>query len=96
MKPTLTKTILILLFISCYFPMPYTYYEFMRVVSMVGFGYLAYNSYKNQNDIYWFYGLSALLINPFYKFYISKPIWFIIDAIWIIFLIWTIYKKKKK
>lgn len=90
------KIVLIVLFALCFLPMPYSYYEVMRVVSMVGFVYLAYDSYKNESSWLWVYGVSALLINPFYRFYITKNIWLVIDTVWVVLLIGSFWFDKKE
>jgi hypothetical protein len=76
--------------------MPYNYYELMRFVAMVGFVVLGYKELYNENKTFlliWF--SSALLVNPFLKLALGRTVWNIIDVIWILILIFSIYHSKK-
>ena len=89
------RIILALLCLGCLFNMPYSYYEMFRVIAMPSFIYLAY---KERNKKFWplLWIISAILIQPFYKFYIVREIWAIIDIIWAVLLIYPYFNKLRK
>ena len=89
------KIVLALLCLLCLVEMPYSFYEFFRVVALASFVFLAF---KEKNKGIWtlFWIISALLVQPFYKFYITRPIWTIIDIIWAIALLYPIFSSYKK
>lgn len=89
------KIILAILFLLCLFKMPYGYYQFIRLFGFFSFAYLAYR-YKSNPLIFIIWCFSAILINPFLKIYFSKLYWNIIDILWAILLILTIYLKENK
>lgn len=70
------------LFIGCLFALPYGYYQFVRLASLVLFGILTYIEFKNQH-----YALSilcvcaALLFNPVLPIFLDRNTWQEIDKI---------------
>jgi hypothetical protein len=89
------KIVLSILFLVCLFDMPYGYFQLVRFLGMIGFVVLAYNDYpKNQN---WFilWASSAILINPFIKIELGREIWNIVDIVWVIVLISSIFINRK-
>ena len=89
------KIVLSILFLVCLFDMPYGYFQLVRFLGMIGFVVLAYNDYpKNQN---WFilWASSAILINPFIKIALGREIWNIVDIVWVIVLISSIFINRK-
>jgi hypothetical protein len=76
--------------------MPYGYYELVRFISLIGFGYLSFISYKkrNLNEMIVYVSL-ALLFQPFIKVALGKDIWNIIDVLVTIGLIFSIFKKQQ-
>jgi len=93
---TIIKIVLSILFIGALFHMPYSYYEIMRFLGMIGFGILGYKALEKESQIFmviWF--ASALLINPFFKIVLGRTIWNIVDVIWVFLLIFSIFYNKK-
>ena len=93
---TIIKVVLSILFIGALFKMPYSYYEVMRFLGMIGFGILGYKELEKDNQTFmvlWF--ASALLINPFFKIALGRTIWNVIDVIWVILLIFSIFYRSK-
>lgn len=89
------KIVLSILFLVCLFDMTYGYFQLVRFLGMIGFVVLAYNDYpKNQN---WFilWASSAILINPFIKIALGREIWNIVDIVWVIVLISSIFINRK-
>lgn len=95
MQPnTIIKLILSIFFFLALFKMPYNYYELMRFVAMIGFVILGYKELQNENKTYlliWF--SSALMINPFFKLALGRTVWNIIDVIWIVILVFSIFRR---
>lgn len=92
----LLKIFLSVILLICLFDMPYGYYQFVRFISLVGFGYLAYDYYKtNQQQLAYAFGILALLFQPFVKIALGRALWNVIDVIIAIFLLVLIFVKKK-
>jgi hypothetical protein len=90
------KCVLAIILLLCVFKIPYGYYELVRFISLIGFGYLSFISYKkgNQNEMI-VYVFLALLFQPFIKVALGKDIWNIIDVIVSIVLIFSILKQQQ-
>lgn len=73
---------LAILLLLCLTDMPYGYFQFVRFISLVGFGLLAYqaNDQGKQSDII-IYIVLALLFQPFLKISLGRTIWNIVDVI---------------
>ena len=60
----------------------YSYYTFLRWLVMVSFIYFAYQSYtRHQVGLLIFFIATALLFNPFFKFWFQKSTWHLIDYV---------------
>lgn len=94
-KLKILKVILIVLFTGCLFDMPYGYYELVRFFGVFGFIYLAHTNYQNGNRWWCIWSISALLINPFLRISLDKITWNIIDIIWVVLLITSMFKLLK-
>jgi hypothetical protein len=89
------KFVLAVMFLICLAPMPYGYYQMVRFLGMLGFAVLAYNEYNSGSEnMAFFYGASALLINPFFKVALGRTLWNIVDIIWAVVLLSSLLKKK--
>ena len=95
MNIKIIKSVLAILLMLCVLKMPFGYYELVRFISLIGFGYLGFISYKkgNQNEMKVFVSL-ALLFQPFIKVALGKDIWNIIDVLVSIGLIFSIFNKQ--
>src|SRR5690606_31792333 len=84
------KLVMTMLLFGCLLPMPYGYFQLVRVIGMVGFALLAYYE-KDKADktcqIVWI--CSAILINPVFKFSLGRTLWNVVDVIWAILLLVT-------
>jgi len=68
--------------------MPYSYYQFMRIVVCSLFIWLAYLEYQAKSmKTVALYSILAILFNPIDKIYFKKPIWVIIDELTIAILL---------
>jgi len=89
------KVILAILFMGCLLDMPYGYFQLVRFVGMGGFILLAYfDSSRKDKTLMIIWILFALLINPFIKVALGRAIWNVVDVIWAITLIITIFLNK--
>jgi len=91
------KIILSVGFFVCLLKMPYAYYEFIRFLGLIGFGFLAFkaNERNCKNEAFIYLGL-ALLFQPFFKIALGRSLWNIIDVIVGIGLLISLFKRKKK
>lgn len=65
----------------CWLPMPYGYYQFIRFLGLVIFGFLALQEFGkgNQNKAFIYIAL-ALLFQPFEKIALGRTLWNIVDT----------------
>ncbi len=96
-ETTIIKIVLSVLFLICLADMPYGYFQIVRFLAMIGFGYLAFREYglENNNWVIFYIG-SAILINPIVKISLGRELWNLIDVIWAIVLIGTLIMNKNK
>ncbi len=82
MKSSIIKITLAILLFLCVFNMPYGYYQFVRFLSMVGFGILAYKANENNNSTEMIvYIALAILFQPLFKIALGRTLWNIVDVI---------------
>ena len=86
----------ILLFL-CLLDMPYGFYQLVRFIGLIGFGYLAFKAYQNeQTSEAIIYMVLALLFQPLFKIALGRILWNIIDVIVGIGLLVSLSLKSKK
>jgi hypothetical protein len=91
-----TKTlsiVLIPILLFCLLPMPYGYYQFVRLVSTLIFSYIAYQERSSQ--MMWIFIGLAILFQPFEKIALGRSMWNIIDVVASLLLAWYCYTKKE-
>lgn len=94
----LVKLLLSILFLLCLFDMPYGFYQFVRFIGLVGFGFLAYqaNQKDKQTEVFIYVAL-AILFQPLFKISLGRTLWNIVDIIVAIgFLLSILMSKKEK
>ena len=92
----LIKIGLALLFFLCLVRMPYGYYQMVRFLSFVGFGLLAYLSYREeQKTEAVVFVVLALLFQPFSKVDLGRTLWNIVDVVVGAGLILSFFRNKK-
>lgn len=90
------KIVLIVLLFGCLLNLPYGYYQFVRFIAMAGFSYLAFESFQNDNNKYFYvHVILVMLFQPFVKVALGRNIWNFVDVIVAIWLITTIISTKK-
>jgi hypothetical protein len=78
--------ILIPLLLACLLPMPYGYYQLVRVVATAAFVFLAYQ--ERENGLLWVFVGLALLFQPFEKIALGRTVWNGVDIAVSVFLGW--------
>jgi len=87
------KIVLAALSLVCLLDMPYGYYQLYRFIAMGIFFYLAYAEQEKKGwMVVWI--ISGLLVQPFFKVALGRDIWNIVDAIWVVMLIVSIFNIK--
>ncbi len=66
----------------CLAPMPYGYFILVRFIAMVGFGYMAFQYFKQRKEVLtWTFVILTLLFQPFAKIALGRTVWNIVDVI---------------
>ena len=88
------KIVLAVLFFLCLVDMPYSYFQLVRFVALLGFSYLAYqaNQQEKTNEMFLYGGL-ALLFQPFFKIALGRELWNVVDVVVAIGLLWSLLQK---
>lgn len=91
------KVVLAVLFFLCLLEMPYAFYQFVRIVGLIGFAILAYKVYEQgrQTEMI-IYGGLALLFQPFFKISFGRQMWNVVDVVVAIGLLLSIFMKPKE
>lgn len=93
---SLIKIVLAILLLLCLLDMPYGFYQLIRFIALVGFGILAYQTYKKKKmEEMILYGVLALLFQPFFKISLGRDLWNTVDVIVGGGLIVSMFIKKK-
>jgi len=96
MKNTrIIKVIYAILLFLCLVPtMLYGYFQLIRFLGLMLFGYLAYVSFRagNERNAFIYLGL-AILFQPFIKIALGRVIWNIVD---VIVGVWLLVQKNDK
>lgn len=92
----LIKIGLAILFFLFLLDMPYGYFQLVRFLALVGFGFLAFkaNQEKQSKQVIIYVAL-ALLFQPFMKVALGRTIWNVVDVIVGIGLLVSIFTTKK-
>lgn len=76
------KLILAAFLLLCLAPMPYGYYQFIRLASMIVFAIMAYQYYeKEKMPLTIMFGGLALLFQPFFKIALGRAMWNVMDVV---------------
>ena len=85
------------LLLLCLVPMPYGYYQLVRFIAMIVFGFMAYQ-YYNQKKVQFtiIFASLALLFQPLIKISLGRALWNIVDVIVAIFLVILFFSRNEK
>lgn len=76
------KLLLAALLLLCLAPMPYGYYQLVRIVAMIAFAIMAYQYYeKRVMPLAITFGGLALLFQPFIKVALGRTMWNVVDVV---------------
>ena len=76
------KLVLAALLLLCLAPMPYGYYQFIRLASMIVFAIMAYQYFDKENmPLAISFGGLALLFQPFFKVALGRTMWNVVDVV---------------
>ena len=76
------KSTLAILLLLCLLKMPYSYYELVRFLALLGFAYFAYQAnQESKNTATIIYAGLALLFQPFFKIALGRELWNTVDVI---------------
>ena len=90
------KLILAALLLLCLAQMPYGYYQFIRLASMIVFAIMAYQYLEREKmPLAITFGGLALLFQPFFKVALGRTMWNVVDVVVAIGLVvlWLIEHK---
>jgi hypothetical protein len=90
------KIVLAVLLLGCLLKFQYGYFQLVRFLVMVGFAVLAFDQYKKNKAYFVLWLASAVLINPIIKIALERTIWNIVDVIWAVLLIASIFIPAKE
>lgn len=89
------KIILAIALLVCLFDMPYGYFQLIRVVCLIVFGFYAFDSFnKGKNNLGLAFLFLAILFQPILKIALGRTLWNILDVMVAIFLIVLVIKEK--
>lgn len=84
------------LLLLCLADMPYGYYQLVRFVAMVLFGWMAYDYSTKEHQLGCVtFGSLALLFQPFFKIALGRTIWNMVDVVVAIVLIVMFFNSNK-
>jgi len=89
------KAVMAVMFLSCLLDWPYTYFQLVRSLGMIGFIIIGVHDKRNGREplsYIWF--CSALLINPVFKVSLGRDLLNLVDIIWALILLYSIRKDK--
>lgn len=87
------KAGLSILLLICLLPMPYGYYNLVRFIAMIVFGFLCYDYYNRKAEfLAIIFGCLAILFQPFAKIALGRTMWNIVDIAVALFLIVLLVK----
>ncbi len=83
------QLILAILLFGCLANMPYGYYQFVRIMALVGFSILAFATFnRGDKTATMIFIALALLFQPIYKISFGRDFWNIVDVVtgaWLMF-----------
>lgn len=74
--------VLAALMLLCLAPMPYGYFQLVRLLSTIAFAVMAFRYYQERKEwLAYTLGVLALLFQPFYKIALGRTVWNVVDVI---------------
>ena len=94
-KQTLLIILCVLLGVTL-FPLPYGYYQFLRLVVFVTSIWILIDSHNKSIRLPIGLFLTAIVYNPIFRMYLDKEIWSVINIITIVYFVYLITQQKDK
>jgi len=93
---SIIKIIIIFLLLVCLTDRAYEYFQVMRTICMISFAAFAFMSYISERNFFTFIWIfMAIIINPFIKIHFGREIWNIVDVIFAIIVLVSIFKDRE-
>lgn len=74
--------VLAALMLLCLAPMPYGYFQLVRLLSAIAFAVMAFRYYRERKEwMAYTFGVLVLLFQPFYKIALGRTVWNVVDVI---------------
>ncbi|MHB8853604.1 MAG: DUF6804 family protein [Ignavibacteriaceae bacterium] len=94
-QKNILKLLLAIAFLLCLLRMPFSYYQLIRLLGLVGFIYFAYLDNKGKIKLTpLIFIVAAIIINPIIKIPFGRSVWQIIDIIFSVILLLSIFLEK--
>lgn len=92
----IVKISLAVVLVCCLLPMPYGYYQFVRLATCAGMGWLAYEESSRKRHWYVLACVAvALLFNPLVPVYLGREVWSVVDAgLAVALIIWVYFERR--
>ncbi len=91
------QLLLATLLFLCLLDMPYGYFQLVRFLSFVGFGYFAYEAQsRNESGLAFAFVALALLFQPFFKVHLGRALWNVVDVAVGVWLVYLAFQEPKK
>jgi len=93
----LIKLIAAIILFICIFDIQYWFYDIVRTLALIGFGFLAYDARNKKKNIEVIIFLAlAILFQPIFKIHLTKTIWIVVDVVVGIWLIASLFINERK
>lgn len=93
----ITKIGISALLLLCLADMPYGYFNLVRFLAPIGFGYLAYCENQEKKDSATFiYVILAILFQPIIKIGLGRTMWNVVDVVVAVGLLISLFYTKKE
>ncbi|MCB9202183.1 MAG: DUF4339 domain-containing protein [Flavobacteriales bacterium] len=90
------KIIYAIMLFACLWDLPYGYYQLVRFIGLVLFGYLAFVNYQSSRaERFFIFLILAILFQPIIKISFGREIWNIIDVVVGFGLIFDVFSSSK-
>ena len=90
------QRLLAALLLLCLAPMPYGYYQFIRLASMIAFAVMAYQYFeKKKEGLVIVFAALAILFQPLYEIALGRTMWNVVDVVVAMGLVILWYKEQQ-
>lgn len=90
----IVRSILILIFSYYILVWQFEYAQIVRLIGLIGFGFLAFQDYKKDKTWFFIWLGSAILINSILEIKLGQDILSIMSVVWVVTLITSLFIKR--